>query len=72
MNNVPNQNVKVQQETLADSNSDAVRFHIECIECIETPHCLKITLPLFKFLQKIFPIPLSFCHMQWRVLQMTL
>ena len=56
-NNVPNQNVKVQEETLLDSNSDAVKTTLQL--CY-----FKMTLPLFKVLQKFLPIPLSIYHMQ--------
>ena len=56
MNNVPNQNVKVQEETLADSNSDFVKTTLRL-------RYFKMTLPHFKALQKFLPIPLSLCHM---------
>ena len=56
-NNVPNQNGKAQEETLADSNSDAVKTTMRL--CY-----FKMTLPLFKVLQKFLSIPLSLCHMQ--------
>ena len=55
-NYVPNQNEKVQEETLADSNSEAVKT--------ETLRCFKWNLPLFQVFQKSLPTPLSLCHIE--------
>ena len=63
---VPNQNGNAQEET-------AGRLKFRCCENnIETVCYFKMTLPLFEVLQKSLPIPLSLCHIQQRVLQMTL
>ena len=55
MNYAPNQNGKVQEETLADSNSDAVKTTLRL-------RYFKITIPLFKGLQKSRPIPVTLSH----------
>ena len=56
MNYVPNQNGKVLKETLAGSNSDAVKTTLKHLSYF------KMTLPLLQVLQKSLPIPLSPCH----------
>ena len=56
MNYVPNQNGKILEETLAGSNSDAVKTTWRSL-C-----CFKMTLPLLQVLQKSLPITLSLCH----------
>ena len=55
-NYVPNQNEKVQEETLADSNSEALKT--------ETLRYFKRNLPLFQVFQKSLPTPLSLCHIE--------
>ena len=56
MNYVPNQNGKVLKETLAGSNSDAVKTTLKHLSYF------KMTLPLLQVLQKSLPVPLSPCH----------
>ena len=58
MNYVPNQNGKVLEETLAGSNSEAVKTTFRGLRSF------KMTLPLLKVLQKSLLIPLSLCHIQ--------
>ena len=65
MNYVPNQFGKVQEEPLADSNSDTVKTTLRL--CY-----FKMTLPPFQFLQKSLPISLSLCHIQWTALRIAL
>ena len=67
VNYVPNQNVKVLEEMLAGSSSDAVKTILR--RCLRY---FKMTLLLFQFLQKSLPIPLSLCHTQQRVFQTAL
>ena len=59
MNDVPDQNGKVLEETLAYFNSDAVKTALGHL------HCFKITLPLLQVLPHL--IPLSLCYTQYRV-----
>ena len=57
MNNAPNQNDgKVLEETLADSNSDSVKTTLRGL------HYFKMALLLLQVLEKLLPIPLSLCH----------
>ena len=56
MNNAPNQNGKVLEETLADCNSDAVKTILRDLRYF------KMTLILLQALEKPFPILLSLCH----------
>ena len=53
MNYVPNQNVKVQEETLADSNSDAVKTTLRLYTISKWPSLF------FKFFKNFFPF---LCH----------
>ena len=55
MNYVSNQNRRVQEETLAESNSDAVETTL--ILCY-----FRMTLPLFQVLQNSLPFSLSLGH----------
>ena len=59
MSYVPNQNGKVLEETLAGSNSDAVKITLR-----QRLRYFKMTFPLLQVLQKSLPIPLSLCHIQ--------
>ena len=52
MNYVPNQNGKVLEETVAGSNSDAVKTTLWCLRYF------KMTLALLLVLQKSLSIPL--------------
>ena len=57
MNNAPNQNDgKVLEETLADSNSDSVKTTLRGLRYF------KMALLLLQVLEKLLPIPLSLCH----------
>ena len=58
MNYVPNQSVKVLEETLAGFNSDDVKTTLRRLGCF------KMTLPLLQVLQKSHLIPLSLCYTQ--------
>ena len=53
MNYVPNQNVKVQEEALADSNSDAVKTTLRLYVISKLPSLS------FKFFKNFFPF---LCH----------
>ena len=53
MNHNPNQSVKVLEETLAGSNSDAVKTTLKRLRCF------KMTLPLLQVHKKSLPISLS-------------
>ena len=59
MNNSLNQNVKVMEETLAGSNSDAVKTTLRCLRYF------KMTFLLFQVIGKRVIIPLSLSHMQY-------
>ena len=48
---------EVQEETLADFNSDVVKTTLRL-------RYFKMTLPLFQVLQKSLPIPQSLCDIQ--------
>ena len=56
MKNVPNQNGKVLEETLAGSNSSVVKTTIVGLQYF------KMTLLLLQILEKPLPISLSLCH----------
>ena len=56
MKNVPNQNGKVLEETLAGSNSSVVKTTIIGLQYF------KMTLLLLQILEKPLPISLSLCH----------
>ena len=57
MNNAPNQNDgKVLEEMLADSNSDSVKTTLRGLRYF------KMALLLLQVLEKLLPIPLSLCH----------
>ena len=56
MSNVPIQNKKVLEETLAGFNSDVGKTTLNGLEYFE------MTLPLLKVPEKPVPIPLSLCH----------
>ena len=64
MSNVQNQNWKVLEEKLAGFNSDVVKTTLRVLRIF------KMTLTLLQVLEKPHVIPLSLCHIQWRVLQM--
>ena len=59
---IPNENGKVPEETLAGSNSVAMKTTLRGL------HYFKMTLPLLKVHQKFLSINLSLCHIQQRVL----
>ena len=65
MNNVLNQSGKVLEEALAGSNSDDVET------TFRGQRNLKWLSPFSQILEKRLGIPLSLCHIQYRVLQMT-
>ena len=56
MKNVPNQNGKVLEETLAGSNSSVVKTTIIGLQYF------KMTLLLLQILEKPLPFSLSLCH----------
>ena len=56
MKNVPNQNGKVLEETLAGSNSSVVKTTIIGLQYF------KMTLLLLQILEKHLPFSLSICH----------
>ena len=56
MKNVPNQNGKVLEETLAGSNSSVVKTTIVGLQYF------KMTLLLLQILEKPLPFSLSLCH----------
>ena len=58
MNYIPNQNVKVLEETLSRFNSDNVKTTLRRL------HCFKMTVLLLQVLQKFHPILLSLCYTQ--------
>ena len=58
MNYVPNQNGNVLEETLAGSNSDAVKATLRRVRYF------KMTLSLLQVPQKSLPIPLLLFHIQ--------
>ena len=66
MNYVPNQNGQVLEETLARSISDEVKTTLWRLRYFKT------TLAFLVVLQKSLPIPLSLCHIQYRVLRIAL
>ena len=64
MNNVPHQNVKVLEESLAGSNSDAVKKPLRGLLYF------KMTFPFSQVLEKSLSITVSLNHIQWRELRM--